>query len=143
MDSGPTHDLNEVSRNLELNPEHKSLCMTLGPGGHLWWNNGFIASSQPFSPPYAGALITFFIPGLMYETFDAFLMILLWCGTQAYAGNNSEGGSVWCAAVHVYFLAEQYGTIHMEEQNGTLWQSSRTMSVALSSLCRLFMLCLL
>ena len=88
--NGPTHDLN--SRMLELSSTHSNICITKGPHGHLWWNNGLINAGVPISPPYIGAALTFILPGLLYNTLDSIIMIFVYVVTNFIVnGSNSEG----------------------------------------------------
>ena len=88
--NGPTHDLN--SRMLELSSTHSNICITKGPHGHLWWNNGLINAGVPISPPYIGAALTFILPGLLYNTLDSIIMIFVYVVTNFIVnGSNGEG----------------------------------------------------
>lgn len=104
---GVTHDLN--NKMLALSPTHSTICITKGPYNHLWWNNGLINAGVPISPPYIGAALTFILPGLIYNTFDAVIMIFVYVVTNFFVnGNNSEGGSLWCFSIHIYIFIELY-----------------------------------
>ena len=92
--NGPTHDLN--SRMLELSSTHSNICITKGPHGHLWWNNGLINAGVPISPPYIGAALTFILPGLLYNTLDSIIMIFVYVVTNFIVNGSNGEGKFYC-----------------------------------------------
>ena len=91
---------------------YSSLCVHPGPGGHLAWNHGLVDLSVPFLPHYADVILGIFAPAIIYQPALAATAFLLDPLAHLLAGSDRrEGGSVWCALIHVYFIAELILTV--------------------------------
>ena len=102
---GVTHDLFLPEHGL-LPRDGSTLCISRGVGGHLAWNHGFINAAHPFLPHYADVALGLVVPSLVEQPGHALLWLGLDIAAHIATDSRKEGGSVWCAIIHVQLFVE-------------------------------------
>jgi len=101
---GVTHDL-FLPENGLVPRDGSTLCISRGVNGHLAWNHGFANAAHPFLPHYADVLLGLVVPAMVEDPANASLLLALDVLAHAVT-SRKEGGSVWCAIIHVQLIVE-------------------------------------